>query len=103
MQWHITLKKRKIFQIDPILESRIWGGRSLIKMFDLKTKYRKWTGGGHKIHATNNTQETNHDITLLLGINYNDYLSIAIRSWDNEIKQVKRNLSGTETWKNLEA
>ena len=31
------MKKRKIFQIDPILESRIWGGRSLIKMFDLKT------------------------------------------------------------------
>lgn len=73
-----------------------------IRMFDLKTKYRKWTGGGHKIHATNNPQETNHDITLLLGINYNDYLSVAIRSWDNEIKQVKRDLSGTETWKNLE-
>lgn len=36
-------------------------------LFDSKTKYREWTGGGHKIHATNNTFEYNHDISLLLG------------------------------------
>ena len=40
-----------------------------VNMFDKKTEYRKLTGGGHKIHATNNEDETNHDLTLLLGKN----------------------------------
>ena len=30
-------------------------------MFDKKTYYRKLTGGGHKVHATNSEVETNHD------------------------------------------
>ena len=38
-----------------------------------KEKFRDLTGGGHKIHSTNSPLETNHDLTLLLGINYNDY------------------------------
>lgn len=36
-------------------------------LFDSKTQYREWTGGGHKIHATNNTSEFDHDISLILG------------------------------------
>ena len=42
------------------------------KLFDCKEKFRQITGGGHKIHATNNEIETNHDITLLLGKNIED-------------------------------
>jgi len=43
-------------------------------VFDSKEKFRKLTGGGHKIHATNTPKETAHDLALLLGINYSDYL-----------------------------
>jgi len=43
-------------------------------VFDSKEKFRKLTGGGHKIHATNNPKETAHDLALLLGANYSDYL-----------------------------
>lgn len=45
-----------------------------INMFDSKTKYRELTGGGHKVHCTNSVDETNHDLTLLLGKNVEDYL-----------------------------
>ena len=44
-------------------------------VFALKERYRQWTGGGHKIHASNNPLETRHDLTLLLGVNYDDYLA----------------------------
>jgi hypothetical protein len=43
-------------------------------VFSLKQKYRKWTGGGHKVHATNSPKETRHDLKLLLGIDYDSYL-----------------------------
>lgn len=71
-------------------------------IFNLKEKYRKLTGGGHKIHATNNSKETNHDIVLLLGKNYEDYLRQAPKEWNGESKKLERDLSGSCGWKNLE-
>ena len=41
----------------PIYEYRITNrGKEQVNknIFDLKCKYRHWTGGGHKIHGTNN-------------------------------------------------
>ncbi len=45
-------------------------GEALVntKIFDLKNKYRKWTGGGHKIHATDDREEFEKDIALLFGL-----------------------------------
>lgn len=71
-----------------------------INLFSLKTKYREWTNGGHKIHTTNSPQETNHDITLLLGTNYDDYMSEK-NKWDGTIKNIHRDLTGSNGWKNL--
>ncbi|MCR4881799.1 MAG: protein kinase [bacterium] len=71
-------------------------------MFYLKDKYRSWTGGGSKIHGTNNPAETNHDITLLLGKNYEDYLSQAPKSWDGNYRQLKKDVTGSDGWKDLE-
>lgn len=45
-----------------------------VNMFDAKTRYRLWTNAGHRVHGTNNEIETNHDLTLLLGINMFDFL-----------------------------
>ncbi len=38
-----------------------------IRMFAMKTRYRAWTGGGHRVHTTNSTAETRRDIYLLTG------------------------------------
>ena len=90
---------------NPIYEKRLTShGDDIVnvKMFDAKTLYRTWTGGGHKIHATNSPAETNHDLTLLLGVNYADYLGKAPSEWTGEIKTLKRDLSGAEGWNTLE-
>jgi hypothetical protein len=73
-------------------------------MFDAKARYRQWTGGGHKIHATNSPQETARDLFLLLGICYDDYLenapSLASRTNISE-ENINRNLVGCNEWESL--
>ena len=71
------------------------------RLFNLKEKYRQWTKGGSKIHATNSPKETNHDITLLLGKNYDDYLKDAPKSWDGTYKKLHQDIIGTTGWKDL--
>lgn len=39
-------------------------------MFTLKEELRRMTGGGHRVHATNDPDEFIHDITLLFGPGY---------------------------------
>lgn len=70
-------------------------------IFNLKEKYRQLTGGGHKIHATNSPKETNHDIVLLLGKNYDDYLQQAPQKWNGEYVRLDRDLSGSGGYKSL--
>ena len=44
-------------------------------VFDKKQQYREWTGGGHRIHASDDEWETNKDLTLLLGQNIEDFIN----------------------------
>lgn len=73
-----------------------------VNIFGLKEKYRKWTNGGSKIHATNNPRETNHDLTLLLGTNYEDYLAKFDRNSSEAVHKLDRDLSGARGWKSLD-
>lgn len=65
-------------------------------MFDKKTYYRELTGGGHKVHATNSEVETNHDLTLLLGKNIEDYLKEIDTNKKEEIINLNKDLVGQE-------
>ena len=38
-----------------------------LRLFEMKARYREWTGGGHRVHTTNSTAETRRDIFLLTG------------------------------------
>ena len=67
-----------------------------INIFDLKESFRSISGPPNDlIHATNNTVESNHDLTLLLGVNCNDYKSTNIPDILNT------NLVGYDGWKNI--
>ena len=44
-------------------------------VFDKKTLYREWAGGGHRIHGSDDAWETNKDLTLLFGLNTIDFLA----------------------------
>lgn len=46
------------------------------RMFDKKTQYRALTGGGHKIHSSDDAWETNHDLTLMFGLNTEDFCKV---------------------------
>lgn len=51
-------------------------GRKIVntRVFDKKSLYRSWSGGGHKIHASDDDWETNKDLTILFGLNTTDFL-----------------------------
>ena len=57
-----------IKQDNPIYEYRTTSrGSELVNsvLFDKKQLYRKWTGGGHKVHTSNDVLESAHDIFFL--------------------------------------
>ena len=70
-----------------------------INLFDVKQLYRKWTGGGHKVHATDNIKETKYQLTLLLNKLYSDYLKV--ENFSGETINLERDLVGAGGWKNI--
>lgn len=89
---------------NPIYENRNTskGEKSVaINMFDKKTEYRELTGGGHKVHATDSQKETEHDLTLLLGKNVEDFLK-ENQKWDGKIESLNADLFGAEKWNSVE-
>jgi len=71
-----------------------------VRMFDAKQRYRRWTGGGHRIHASVDPVEAEHDLFLLLRRRSEEYLPVEGR-WTGEIKEV-RELAGAGGWRDLD-
>ena len=67
-----------VFRDDsPVFETRKTssGERQVnIRVFDKKTQYRQLTGGGHKVHSSDDAWETNKDLTLMFGLNTEDFI-----------------------------
>jgi len=74
-----------------------------VNMFDSKTLYRKWTNGGHKVHATDNIKETKHDLFLLLGKKYDEYIKVVDFNVPKVVseKRLNKNLIGCIQWDSL--
>ncbi len=70
-----------------------------INLFDAKSLYRKWTGGGHKIHATNDPHETQHDLVLLFGREAEKYYHSDIRN--TRLRKVTKDLVGADGWRSI--
>lgn len=73
------------------------------EIFEAKQRYRTWSGGGHRIHATNDPAEFEHDLTLLLGRNTADfkaghYPEFAV---DDRTSPLRADLSGATGWQSL--
>ena len=72
-------------------------------MFDAKALYREKTGGGHKIHGTNDIEEVKHDIVMLLGLSLYDF----IKKYDKKNQDrsdiiLAQDLPGTNGWNSFE-
>ncbi len=88
---------------NPVMEKRqTSSGGSLVNVnvFDKKTYYRELSGGGHKIHTSNDEWETNKDLTILFGKNIKDFLLETPKSLDIEI--CENNCLGTNGFKSIQ-
>ena len=72
-----------------------------INLFDAKQRYREWTGGGHRIHGTDNTAEADHDAALLFGRPAEYFLDRPAEPWDAPAEELVRDLSGADGWRDL--
>ena len=70
------------------------------KIFDAKQLYRSWTRGGHKIHATDNIEETKLQLALLFGKDYNEYL--LRNKFDKNIIEYNNDLMGANGWSSFD-
>lgn len=64
-----------------------------VNVFDRKTEFRSLTGGGHRIHSSDDAWETNKDLTLLFGLNTSDFCNQYPESNTNE-HYIRRNCVG---------
>jgi peptidoglycan/xylan/chitin deacetylase (PgdA/CDA1 family) len=69
------------------------------RMFDAKQRYREWTGGGHRIHASVDTAEAQHDLFLVARRRPGDYVASG-ESWDGVVKNVGA-LRGSAGWSDI--
>lgn len=70
-----------------------------IHLFDRKKIYRNWFNKNtSRIHATNNPEETLHDLTLLLGMTPDEFIA----SKDNFPTEYKKNIVGADGWDSLD-
>ena len=73
-----------------------------LNLFDNKKIYRKITGKSYAIHSSITEQETNDDLTMLLGINLNDISKSFPDAWDGTFKQIHSDIVGQNGWKNFQ-
>tara|TARA_A100001011_G_scaffold398351_1_gene502453 strand:+ start:2084 stop:3175 length:1092 start_codon:yes stop_codon:yes gene_type:complete len=66
------------------------------RLFDKKQKYRYWTGGGHRVHCSNNLDESKRDLLFMLNKSDADYLNQG--SWDGVIRNHDNNILGFNGW-----
>lgn len=60
----------------PLFEERVTSGgvrKVNTRVFDKKYAYREMVGGGHRIHSSDDAWETNKDLTILFGMNTEDF------------------------------
>lgn len=72
-----------------------------VNMFDKKQLYRSWTGGGHRIHATDNLFEVNQNLIFLLGMSVEDYQRKYPGEWDGEVNAISKDPPGARGWSSL--
>jgi hypothetical protein len=71
-------------------------------LFTAKATHREWSGGGHKVHATNTKLEADHNLTLLFGKNTDDFLKDTVGKPSQKIEKWSKDLVGSNGWDSLE-
>lgn len=70
-------------------------------IFEKKKLYRKWTAGRHRIHCSDNYQETVHDLTILFGPEYENIINQKINIYHKNTVAVEGIKNFTELMNTL--
>lgn len=70
-------------------------------VFDKKMHFREITGGGSRIHCSDNSWETNKDLTILMGLNLEDFL-IKYHSPSAEVDELHANCIGVGGYSSIQ-
>ena len=71
-----------------------------MRTLEAKERYRLWTGGGHRVHATLEPREFTHDLFLLLARRPSHY--DGAEPWSDEVEIVRADLVGAHGWETLD-
>lgn len=88
----------------PVLkESKTSSGYSFVntKVFKKKEDYRRLTGGGHKIHITDNDFEFEKDFLFLFGQYSSDYFDELVANCKKQKLLLNQNLIGVPQWQSI--
>jgi hypothetical protein len=72
-----------------------------INLFENKKKFREQTKKGYAIHSSITEQETNDDLTMLLGKNLSDIKKSLSEKWDGNIKKIESDIVGQNGWTDM--
>ena len=89
----------------PVYEprARSWGLHPAnVKAYDAKQLYREWTCGGFRIHASNDVEEAERDLFLLLGRRRASYLAAPAIAWDAVPTETTAEIVGASGWASRE-
>jgi hypothetical protein len=89
----------------PVYEprARSWGMHPAnVRAYDSKQLYREWTGGGFRVHATNEPAEAERDVFLLFGRNLASYADTRSIDWDSEPTAWSEDIVGAQGWASVE-
>jgi hypothetical protein len=70
-------------------------------VFDARRRYRAWTNGGYKVHASDSVAETERNLALLLGERAEQFRDRRA-SVDGPLRRVNADPVGTDGWASLE-
>ena len=66
-------------------------------VFDARLRYREWTGGGHRVHASVSVAETRRNLALIFGRRFEDFDRHRFRLGES-VRRVDADLVGTNGW-----
>ena len=69
------------------------------ELFEKKKIYRNWTGGGHKVHTSNDIKEASQNIFYLTNKKYQEIEFSKL--WNGKVKYLKNDILGFDGWKDF--
>jgi len=79
---------------------RSWGiGPANARTYDAKLRYRRRTGGGFRVHATNDQREVARDLFMLFGRRVDAYVGAPVVPWTRRpLQDWMRDIVGADGW-----